>query len=249
MKIVKRPLTALSFRAKLWFGLGGLFFILLLVSGISAIVLTHFSDELQRLLRENYDSEVYCNEMTDALDRLDALARERVRDEAANPTEVSSQEKRFETNLQKQLRNITLPGEREESRRLDSSWKTYRQSYDKLGALPAGERQRHYAEALLPVYRDARASARRIAALNMDNVVSADGRVRKTMIGVRNVLLILVGAGALLAVVVLTAAGTTVLHPLRDLTRYARQIGAGDLDLKVQVHSTARSGNSPARST
>jgi signal transduction histidine kinase len=237
MSFIPSPLSALSFRAKLWFGLGGLFFILLLVSGISAGVLTHFSRELQRLLRENYDSTVFCNEMTGALDRLDAGARQLAWDEAGDAVDIPVQQKQFDDNLARQLNNVTLPGELEKSQYLARQWKAYRLVYDDFSRAAPDDRRRLYTSSLLPLFRETRAAAQNIAALNMDNVVSADGRVRQTMIQVRDVLLALAAIGALLAIVVVGAAGTTVLHSLRDLTASASQIGAGELDLSVSVRS------------
>ena len=219
---MNKLLASLSLRSKLWLGLGGMFFILLVGSAISAIVLTHFSHELQRLLRENYDSEVYCDQMTDALDRLDASARQLAWNEAGPSVDVAGQQQRFEENLNKEMQNISLKGELEAVRTLTEQWKAYRRAYDELGVSPPGDRPRLYSKSVGIIYAQTRLTARQIAALNMNNVVSADGRVRGTTLQVRNVLLILVGAGAALAVLVLAAAGTTVLKPLQDLTRSGR---------------------------
>jgi len=234
---VKRRIESWSLRAKLWLSLGGLFFILLVGSAVSAVVLTHFSQELQRLLRENYDSEVFCDQMIDALDRLDAFARQQTWNEAPEPIDAAVYTRQFEDNLNSQLHNVSLPGELEKSRYLAVQWHSYQQDYRLLSSLDGPGRQRLYLSSLLPIYHGARSNARQIAVLNMNNLVSADGRIRTRMIEARNILLILVGAGAALAIVVLGAIGTTVLEPLRDLIRSARQIGAGDLNMTVSVRT------------
>ncbi|HET6252317.1 MAG TPA: ATP-binding protein [Tepidisphaeraceae bacterium] len=239
---MNKTFSAIRLRSKLWLGLGGMFLILLVGSAISAIVLTHFSHELQRLLRENYDSEVYCEEMSDALDRLDASSRQLAWEEAGHSEDFAAQEKRFDDNLAKQFKNVTLPGELEETRLLAAQWRTYRRAFDNLRTAPTDQRKTLYVQSLSPNYAAARITARRIMAANMKNVVAADGRVGKTTRGVRQILLILVGAGALLAVVVFIAAGTTVLNPIRDLTRSVGRIGAGDLDLAVPVRSSDEVG-------
>lgn len=226
-----------SLRAKLWLSLGGLLLILLLCSAISALVLTHFSQELQRLLRENYDSEIYCDQMTDALDRLDASARQLAWNEAGDSIDINAQKRRFEQNLRKQLNNVSLPGELEESQRLANLWSAFRRSLDALRVEPDQERRQIYVKGLLPIYLGARAASQRIAALNMNNVVSADGRVRRRMIEVRDALIVLVLVGTALTVLVIAAAGATVLQSLRELTGSALRIGAGDLDLTVPVRA------------
>jgi signal transduction histidine kinase len=239
---VTKLLSRFSLRTKLWLGLGGLFFILLVGSGISAGVLSRFGRELQRLLRENYDSEVFCDAMTEALDRLDASARQIAWNEAGPTVDVQAEMRQFEENLGKQIRNVSLPGEIDETMQLASEWRTYRGAYESFADAGAGQRPALYVRSLAPAYQQTRASARRIAAMNMNNVVSADGRVRLRSAEARNVLLVLVGAGALLAVAVLAAAGATVLRPLRDLTRSVGRVGAGELDLAVPVRSNDEVG-------
>lgn len=232
-----KPVAFWSLRTKLWLSLGLLCFILFVGSAISAVVLTRFSRELQRLLRENYDSEVYCEQMIAALDRLDAWARQQAWGEAGDVVDVDFYERQFDRNLAEQIRNISLPGESAETQLLAADWRQYARQLLELPACSAAEKQRRYVQSLAPGYRKTRAAAQRIAALNMSNVVSADGRVRANMIEVRDALLILVTVGAALAVAVFGAAGATVLRPLGELTRSARQVGAGELDLTVPVRS------------
>ena len=73
--------------------------------------------------------------------------------------------------------------------------------------------------------------------MNMANMVSVDGQARRTLIGVRNAMLVLVSVGTLLAAVLVGAVGATIVRPLRALSRCASEIGRGNLDLTVDVHS------------
>ncbi len=232
-----KPFNDRSLREKLWVALGGLFLILLTGSAISAFVLTSFSHELQRLLRENYDSEIFCGQMIDALDQLDSSARRLAWNEAGDPIDPSFPRKMFNDNLRRQVSNVSLPGELAKTQNLARDWEAYQHDYEKLVRAAPAERLSIYADRLLPMFKDARQTAQGIADLNMNNVVAADGRVRTRMIEVRNVLLFLVAVAAVMAVVVLGAVGATVLQPLRDLTDSARRIGSGDLELHVPVRS------------
>jgi PAS domain S-box-containing protein len=88
----------MKLKVKLWMALGFLFLVILSF-GISGIFfIRELSTNTDRILRNNYETLVYDNNM---LKNLDALPSDKVA------------ETEFEENLQKQERNITEPGERE----------------------------------------------------------------------------------------------------------------------------------------
>ena len=121
-----------SLRAKLALGFGGLLAILLAVSLLSVIVLNSYSHTLERFFRENYNSAIYCDRMKDALDALDSRAQGIVWGDAEITQKIAeaAQMRQFQSNLDLQLANCTLPGELELSRRLDAgSGRNYRRSY------------------------------------------------------------------------------------------------------------------------
>jgi NtrC-family two-component system sensor histidine kinase KinB len=225
-----------SLRTKLWLALGGLFVILAAGIALSAVVLGRFGVTLQQLLRENYDSVVFCEQMKDAADRLDAAARGAVWDGAGERVDVSVEQARFAESLRLQQANVSLPGEAALTQHLADQWAQYLAKYALLAASDTDKRTL-YEGALRPGYRGLRETARKIADLNTGNLVSADGRVRGTVKEVRRALLALLAIAAALAIAALIVAGATVLQPLRSLIRSAREIEAGNLDLTVRVKS------------
>jgi hypothetical protein len=91
----------ISLRHKLWLGFGGLLIVLLVVSGLSFVVFNRFSHTLERVFRENYDSVIYCREMRQQLDQLDARAQRLIWEPtAANQINPADCESVFEQNLQ-----------------------------------------------------------------------------------------------------------------------------------------------------
>ena len=90
---------------------------------------------------------------------------------------------------------------------------------------------------MLPLFKQIHETAEWISSANISNMVTINSQTKQTLREVRTALLVLTLAGALAAAIVVGAAGTSVLHPLSDLTRSARQIEAGDLDLSVPVRS------------
>jgi len=227
-----------SLRAKLAVGFGGLLLILLVVILLSMIVLTRYSHTLERVFRENYDSAIYCDRMKEALDALDDRAQAIIWDASGSSIQANpaAKEKEFETNLNLQLANCALPGELDRTRQLASIWIDYRQSYEQFDA--AGNDKRElYRRVLLPKHDLAKRVAEQVADMNMSNMVSVDGQVKRTLVGVKRALLTLVLVAILLAATLVATIGATILRPLRILTLSARQIASGNLDLHMPVRS------------
>ncbi len=227
----------MSLRHKLMIGFGGLLVILLAVSALSVGVLTRYSSALDQVFRENYDSAVYCDRMKEAIDALDARAQRIVWNRAAEGSANSVvMRQQFDENLGRQVRNITLQHEKQLTAQIQDSWQKYRESYDRFeGAADIPQKRSLFRDELLPEYEQVKTAAQAVADLNISNMVSVDGRVKRMLGSVRDTLLIFAAAGTLLAVVLVAAVGATVLRPLQTLTRSAQQIGEGDLDLRVQV--------------
>ncbi|HEX5241705.1 MAG TPA: ATP-binding protein [Tepidisphaeraceae bacterium] len=227
-----------SLKAKLAAGFGGLLAILLAVSLLSMIVLTRYSHTLERVFRENYDSAIYCDQMKAALDALDTRAQAIAWGNSDSSIQVdpAAQKQQFEANLNLQLANCTLPGELERTRQLASIWTGYRRAYEQFDAAPSGSRDL-YRRVLLPQHQSAKRSAEQLADMNMTNMVSVDGQVKRTLAGVKRALLTLVLVAILLAATLVATVGAAILRPLRTLTLSARQIASGNLDLHMPVRS------------
>jgi signal transduction histidine kinase len=120
-------------------------------------------------------------------------------------------------------------------------WSQLRTEYDQFDS--AGKnRAAVYRQNLLPRFQELKRDAQSIATMNMTNMVSVDGQVKRTLIGVRNALLILVIAGTLLATVLVGTVAASLQKPLAALTASARQIESGDLELQLAVHSSDEVG-------
>jgi signal transduction histidine kinase len=227
----------ISLRNRLWLGFGSLLLILLVVSALTLIVFTRYSHALERVFRENYDSTVYCDAMKESLDRLNTRAQEIIWDDPDSKNiDVSDLESKFQFNVDAQLGNVTLPGEMEASRQLAGLWEEYRQHYQSFDDAKTGKPDL-YKQDLLPRYVQLRQVAQHVADMNMSNMISVDGKAKRTLLHVRNALLILVIVGTLLAGIVVWTAGVQILRPLKDFTRSARQIEDGNLDLNLPKRS------------
>jgi two-component system, NtrC family, sensor histidine kinase KinB len=93
--------------------------LLAVLGGAGVFMLQYVGNLIDRILRENYDSVHYMQDLDDALDRIDSsfllalVGREpQARDQYQDNWAV------YESNLAKEEKNITLPGEGERAKEL-----------------------------------------------------------------------------------------------------------------------------------
>jgi signal transduction histidine kinase len=103
--------------------------------------------------------------------------------------------------------------------------------------VPEAESRAFYLKTLLPHARQLKAGAQRIIDMNLQNMVSVDGQVQRSAVGAKRAMYALLVAGVVLAVAFVGLISRSILRPLRTLTRSAREIEQGNLDLVVPVSS------------
>ena len=117
----------LGFRQKLSLGFGGLLLIILIIGIQSIIHLTKLGESIDVILRENYRSVIACQQIKEALERMDSgilfelLGYTQKGDELIRKNELV-----FEMALQVELNNITLPGEGEKANHLQDLFGQYK---------------------------------------------------------------------------------------------------------------------------
>lgn len=94
-------------KTKLSLGIGFLFFVILLFGILSMVSIYRLKNDAALIIKNNYESLVYCNLMQEALDKV--------------PIDFGSK-KVFEQNLRRQESNITEPGEMEATAMLRKSF-------------------------------------------------------------------------------------------------------------------------------
>ena len=221
-------------RTKLWFGFGGLLAILLVVSATSVVVLTRYSETLEQLYHENYESVFYCDAMKQSLDSLNTHAMNLLW--TGVPSSRQADITRFEANLHLEQGNTTLPGEADLAHELAIAWGRYNLAWTQYESSPA-DRDALYRGQLLSIYERLMQLVQQISDMNMSNIMSFDGQVKQTLTEVRDAVLILVLAGTVVSSAFVGGIGASILRSVRSLTSSARQIEGGNLDLVVEVTS------------
>lgn len=226
-------------RQKLLLGFGGLFLLLVVVGALSIVVLERYSNALAKFLTENYRSVEYGQGMKDELDRLNAADERAQHGNLSAENEARVAHAAFEKCLQDERNNITLhPREDQIVAELESAWRNYETAraiaIDSAKSPSDRASARQTAQA---VSAQIRRLAQDVININLNNMVVEDGQVKQTAAAARKLLFILIGAGAGLAIVFIVLLSRSILYPIRTLTRSAREIEQGNLDLVVQVKS------------
>ena len=146
-----------SIKSKLTLGLGFLFLIILLLSGVGAYFLYHLSHSAEATLHDNYRSVAYAQHLNDALADLRNV----------RPTAATQARQMFERSLQAEQRNIPEPSEGRLVYSLTVGFRQY------LLTEPAA------AEASQADYQHLRGQVARVTAINLRTIEQQSTRTRR----------------------------------------------------------------------
>jgi signal transduction histidine kinase len=230
-------------RSKLALGFAGLLALLVLLGLQSVALLSELGGSIDVILRENYRSVAACQEMKEAIERMDSGALFALDGDPGDIERgralIERNRPRFERALGFELHNVTLPGEGERAKRLAALYQAYWSLLPQVldAAVPLPARREAYFGRLLPVFQEIKATADQVQQLNQNNMLEANARARRLAAKAnrRMVLLLLLGAAVAVGFVIFLS--RAILVPLRRLTESAHEIEGGNLDLVVQVTS------------
>ena len=235
----------MSLRQKLALGFGGLLVIIAALGIHNISRITALGQSIDVILRENYRSVVACQEMKDALERMDnGAVFVLLGAEQKGNDQIAQNEVRFEKALQVELGNITLPGEGEKAERLKQLFGQYRSDIKVMGNPVFGReaRRKTYFAELLPLFQRIKGTADDILRMNQENMVAMDGRARRQALSVRGQMYMMLLAATVVAAVFLFLTGKWILRPITRLTNSAKEIQKGNLDLVVPSESSDEIG-------
>jgi NtrC-family two-component system sensor histidine kinase KinB len=230
----------LGIRQKLSLGFGGLLVIILIIGVQSIIQLTRLGASIDVILRENYRSVIACQEMKEALERMDSGILFILLGYSKEGTEfIRKNEAVFENALQAELNNITLPGEGEKGAHVQELFQQYRKILKAAEGptTPLAERQRIYFTQLFPLFQGIKETAGQLLEMNQQNMSDANDRARSNAASSRKYMYILLLSGAVVAAGFVIFTEKWILRPIHRLIRSAEEIKKGNLDLVVPVES------------
>jgi two-component system, NtrC family, sensor histidine kinase KinB len=230
----------IGLRTKLSIGFGS---ILVIVAGIGILIMAQLSglgDSIDVILRENYRSVVACQNMKEALERIDSGILITIADNRAlGDSLININRVVFEKALSVEKNNITLPGERALADEISQNALAYfalvrsiqerKLSSDKLKTI-------YYSEAM-PLFLKTKDQAQKILILNQDNMNQANDLARKQATSAKNRMILVILTCGILALVFSFLTQTWILIPINRLIDSLREVSAGNLDLVLHKRS------------
>jgi two-component system, NtrC family, sensor histidine kinase KinB len=223
-----------TLKSKLIAGFASLLAVAIIVSVVGLTVINSYSEALQRVLRENYNSMVYCEGMQSVLGQMNAAFQEALwNPDSDSPNAMETAIADFERLLASEKDNITLPGEADSVRATTSTWQRLLAEYPLLflKTLPDSNRRELYRDQIQPLVVRTHGLTQHISDMNLSNMVAVDGQAQLQAAEAKRITYALVAAGMLLALVLIYITGRSVLQPLNVLTRSIREVQQGNLNL------------------
>jgi len=236
----------LGLRQKLSLGFGGLLLIILIIGMQSIIHLTKLGESIDVILRENYRSVIACQQMKEALERMDSgILFELLGYTQKGGELIRKNELVFEMALQVELHNITLPGEGERASHLQDLFGRYKTALKKIedSKTPITVRRNAYFTDLFPLFLQIKDTAGEILRMNQQNMSDANDLARNRAAAARKRMYILLFAGTIVAIGFIFFTGRWILRPINRLIQSADEIKQGNLDLVVERESRDEVGH------
>jgi len=227
-------------RQKLSLGFGGLLLIILITGTLSILRLSRLGSSIDVILRENYRSVIACQDMKEALERIDSGLLFVFMSENQRGTDlIRKNEAVFQKSLRVELDNITVPGEGEKARRLEDVFTQYRGIVDDLlnKPTPAEAQRKTYFDKLFPLFLQIKETADAILQMNQKNMSDANDAARRSAASARRQTYVFLVGGLILAAGFFVFTRRWILRPIQRLTVSAEEIKKGNLDLVVPSRS------------
>ncbi|HEX8428180.1 sensor histidine kinase [Hymenobacter sp.] len=203
-----------TIKSKLTLGLGFLFLIILLLSGVGAYFLYQLSRNSTATLRDNYRSVGYSRYLSDALSDLrDARLAGAGTNRAAQQT--------FQRYLTAERNNITEPGEQELADSLTAGFQQYLTS---TAAAEAGQ------------YQQLRQQINRVGTLNLRAIEEQAERTRRIANRTIGTLGLLAAVGILATLSFIFSFPDYITKPIQELTAGIRRVADGNYAQRLPSH-------------
>jgi signal transduction histidine kinase/HAMP domain-containing protein len=227
-------------RQKLFAG----FFILLLVAISVGLQSIRKFDDLGKavdvIMEENYRSVIACQDMKEALERMDSgILYALLGEEDQAGYFIEMYQSRFDEALALERANITLPGEQEKVDHIAAGFKGYGEALQHLkkSADPPVNRMRFYFNELFPMFQALKTDIQAVLEINQQHMQHANATAYAKARKAKHDMVVFL----LLCIVVSTAfiffSNRWILHPIRQLIRSADEVARGNLDLVLQQGS------------
>ena len=188
------------------------------------------------ILRENYRSVLACQQMKDALERMDSgllfilsgFLKEGI-------DQIEANRGPFKEALHTELNNLTLPGEAARAMELKSLFGLFDRGLEGfMGSEPQSLRQIYFNN-LFPLFKNIKSKVETILRMNQENMNAANDRARRKAAEARRDMFFFLGFSSLIALLFMLFSNHWILRPIRRLIDSTQEIRKGNLNLVIQV--------------
>ncbi len=214
--------------------------ILFLGVGLYAVLLfNRLGGSIDVILKENYESVLAGQQMKESSERMDsglsfALAGEEQRGRELFDQNVPI----FQQSLQRELNNVTLPGEGALADKIKMDERRYQTLARNFwsGSNLEARRQMYFSD-LLPLFTEIKNTAQEVIKINQDNMLDADHYAKMLSARSTRAMILILVFGVALALWLGYGLQRAILRPIETLTRVSKELGDGNLDQVVPVES------------
>jgi len=235
----------ISLRTKLTLGFGSL---LLIVAGIGIMIqaqLSQLGEAIDVILKENYRSVVACQNMKEALERIDSgFLITMAGNKEYGDSLIEANLQVFAQAFSVEKNNVTLPGEQQSVDELFISAENYFSALlvARDQQLSAKQREIHYFTTINPLFANTKELAQEILVLNQSNMSKSNDLAREQAASVKTRVKISILICGIIAIFFSFLTQTWVLRPIRRLIDSVREVGKGNLDLVLHSESSDEIG-------
>lgn len=217
-----------------------IFAILLLITALVSLQSIRRFNQLGRsidvILKENYRSVIACQQMKDALERIDSGLLFILSGFAEDGTgQITANMARFRDALQIELHNLTLPEESSRALELKSSFVLYGRAVEGFMKSPPQALPRLYFDSLFPLFKSIKGKAESILQMNQENMNAASNRARRKAAQARRDMYYFLGISFFIALLFMLFSNHWILRPIHRLIDSTRDIREGNLNLVIRV--------------
>lgn len=188
------------------------------------------------ILKENYRSVIACQQMKDALERMDSGLLFILADFVKEGIEqIESNRVHFKEALEIELHNLTLPEESTRAFELRSTFNLYCEGLTAfMTSQPQALRQLYF-ENLFPLFKQIKTKAESILQMNQESMNAANNRARREAAKARRDMFLFLGLSTFIILLFMLFSNHWILKPIRLFIASTQEIRKGNLNLVIKV--------------
>ncbi|MFH0727463.1 MAG: ATP-binding protein [Pseudomonadota bacterium] len=227
----------IGIRQKLMLAFGSLLAVVTVMGVMTLSQIDGLGLAVDVILKENFRSVVACQDMKEALERMDSgIVFTFSGNEAEGNHLIGQNMSKFRSALDVELDNLTLPGELERAQRIGTLFDEYRSAVSLVvqSSNSVEVRQTAYFSTLQPLFQEIKGLAQEILTMNQANMYEANNKARRMADSVHRKILAAMMIAALMALLFGYLVQRWILRPVNRLIESTNEIRCGNLDFVLE---------------